>query len=37
MAPKELKDAHYLGTSPVITVDEFALAESGAIVGESRP
>lgn len=31
-APKELRDAHLLGTSPVITEDGFVLAESGAIV-----
>ena len=35
-APKELKDAHFLGTSPVLTEGDFALAESGAIVGKSK-
>ena len=30
-APPELKDAHPLGKSPVIEVDGFTLAESGAI------
>jgi len=34
-APKELKDAHFVGMSPVLTEDDFTLAESGAIVGES--
>ncbi len=30
-APPELKDAHPLGKSPVIEIDGFTLAESGAI------
>ena len=35
-APKDLKDAHFVGMSPVITDGDFTLAESGAIVGESN-
>ena len=35
-APKELKDVHGVGMSPILTEDDFTLAESGAIVGESR-
>lgn len=35
-APKELKDAHFVGMSPVLTENDFVLAESGAIVGESK-
>jgi len=31
-APKELKDVHILGASPVLTEGDFVLAESGAIV-----
>ncbi|KAG8750585.1 hypothetical protein FRC12_012816, partial [Ceratobasidium sp. 428] len=33
LAPKELRDVHPLGLSPVITDGEIVLAESGAIVG----
>lgn len=32
LAPKELKDVHPLGKSPVITDKDFTLAESGAII-----
>ncbi len=32
-APAELKEAHFLGKSPVIEVDGLTLAESGAIAG----
>jgi glutathione S-transferase len=32
-APQELKDAHPLGKSPVITDGDVTLAESGAITG----
>jgi glutathione S-transferase len=35
-ASKELKDVHFVGASPVITDGDFVLAESGAIVGESK-
>jgi len=35
-APKELKDAHFVGMSPVVTEGDFTLAESGAIVGEFK-
>lgn len=35
-APKELKDVHKVGMSPILTEDEFILAESGAIVGKSK-
>lgn len=35
-APKELKDVHFLGASPVLTEGDFVLAESGAIVGEFK-
>jgi glutathione S-transferase len=31
-APKELRDIHPLGRSPVVTVDELVLVESGAIL-----
>lgn len=34
VAPKELKDVHPLGKSPVITDGDLVVAESGAIVGE---
>jgi glutathione S-transferase len=33
LAPKELKEVHPLGKSPVITDGDVTLAESGAIVG----
>lgn len=33
LAPKELRDVHPLGKSPVITDGPVTLAESGAIVG----
>ncbi len=33
-APPELREVHPLGKSPVITVDELVLAESGAIIEE---
>ena len=33
-APPELRELHPLGKSPVVTVDEVVLAESGAIVEE---
>jgi len=32
LAPKELKEVHPLGKSPVITVDDKVIAESGAII-----
>lgn len=34
LAPKELKDVHPLGKSPVLTDGDKTIAESGAIVGE---
>ena len=33
LAPKELKDVHPLGKSPVLTDGDKTIAESGAIVG----
>jgi hypothetical protein len=35
-APEALKDIHFVGSSPVVTEGDFVLAESGAIVGDSR-
>lgn len=35
LAPKELKEIHPLGKSPVITDGDVTVAESGAIVGTS--
>jgi glutathione S-transferase len=35
LAPKELRDVHPLGKSPVITYGDVTIAESGAIVGQS--
>jgi len=34
-APKELREVHPLGKSPVITYGDVTLAESGAIIGAS--
>ncbi len=33
-APPELRELHPLGKSPVVTVDDLVLAESGAIIEE---
>jgi glutathione S-transferase len=35
-ASKELKGVHFVDASPVMTDGDFVLAESGAIVGESK-
>lgn len=36
-APRELTDIHPLGKSPIITDGDTTLAETGAIIGRSRP